>query len=138
MPLKKIGTIKYATTVKALPSANGSPRIEVFGITGPLGGNLLGTEVLQSMTTFQGVLKPGGHWQGECPDSGIVFVADGWATFSATGVGVNTEDGGSAWKGTSYFQTSAPSLSELNGMCIVYYWNVDPEGIATWELHELS
>ena len=136
MPLKEIGTIKYATTVKALPSVDGYPRIEVSGLS--LEGNLLGTEVLQSITTFQGVLKPGGHWQGECPDSGIVFVADGWATFSATGVGVNTEDGGSAWKGTSYFQTSAPSLSELNGKCIVFYWNVDPEGTATWELHDFS
>ena len=136
MPLKKIGTIKYATTVKALPSLDGYPRVEVSALS--LEGNLLGTEVLQSITTFQGVLKPGGHWQGECPDSGIVFVADGWATFSATGVGVNTEDGGSAWKGTSYFQTSAPSLSELNGKCIVFYWNVDPEGTATWELHDFS
>ena len=136
MPLKKIGTIKYATTVKALPSLDGYPRVEVSALS--LEGNLLGTEVLQSITTFQGVLKPGGHWQGECPDSGMIFVADGWATFSATGVGVDTEDGGSEWKGTSYFQTSAPSLSELNGMCVVYYWNVDAEGTATWELHELS
>tara|TARA_Y100001936_G_scaffold233515_1_gene259511 strand:+ start:250 stop:660 length:411 start_codon:yes stop_codon:yes gene_type:complete len=136
MPLKKIGTIKYSTTPKALPSVDGYPRIEISALS--LDGNLLGTEVLQSITTFQGVLKPGGHWQGECPDSGIVFVADGWATFSATGVGVNTEDGGSAWKGSSYFQTSAPSLSELNGKCIVFYWNVDAEGTATWELHDFS
>ena len=135
MPLKKIGTIKYSTTPRALPSADGSPRIEVSGIGG---GNLLGIEVLQSMTTFQAVLKPEGHWQGECPDSGVVFVADGFATFSATGVGVDTEDGGSAWKGSSYFQTSAPSLSELNGKCIVFYWNVDSEGTATWELHDFS
>jgi len=71
-------------------------------------------------------------------EKGMVFVADGWATFSATGVGVNTEDGGSAWKGSSYFETSAPSLSELNGKCIVFYWNVDPEGTATWELHDFS
>ena len=136
MPLKKIGTIKYSTTPKALPSVDGYPRIEISALS--LDGNLLGTEVLQSITTFQGVLKPGGHWQGECPDSGIVFVADGWATFSATGVGVNTEDGGSAWKGSSYFQTSAPSLSELNGKCIVFYWNVDSEGTAIWELHDFS
>lgn len=133
MPLKKIGTIKYSTTPRALPSVDGSPSIEVSGIGG---GNLLGTEVLQSMTTFQAVLKPEGHWQGECPDSGVVFVADGFATFSATGVGVNTEDGGSAWKGSSYFETSAPSLLELNGKCVVFYWNVDPEGTATWELHD--
>ena len=110
MPLKKIGTIKYSTTPRVLPSVNGSPRMEVSGITGSLGGNLLGTEVLQSMTTFSAVLKPDGHWQGECPDSGIVFVADGFATYSATGVGVNTEDGGSAWKGSYYFENSAPSL----------------------------
>ena len=57
MTLKKIGTIKYSTTPRVLPSVNGSPRMEVSGITGSLGGNLLGTEVLQSMTTFSAVLN---------------------------------------------------------------------------------
>ncbi|MAR37483.1 MAG: hypothetical protein CL715_04005 [Chloroflexi bacterium] len=138
MPLKKIGTIKSSTSPKALPSIDGRPRLEVTAISAGYDGDLLGTPVLNSMATYQAEMKPSGNWQGVCPDSGIVIVADGVATFSATGVGDNTEDGGSSWKGVCYFQTSAPSLLELNGKCIVYYWNVDPQGIATWELHELS
>ena len=136
MPLKKIGTIKSSTTPRVLPAIEGRPRMEVTAVG--VSGNILGKDVFGSFATYHAEMKPGGHWQGECPDSGFIAVADGVATFSATGVGVNTEDGGSAWKGACYFQTSAPSLSELNGMCVVYYWNVDAEGTATWELHELS
>ena len=136
MPLKKIGTIKSTTTPRVLPAIEGRPRMEVTAVG--TSGDILGTDVFGSFATYQAEMKADGHWQGECPDSGFIGVADGVATFSATGVGVNTEDGGSAWKGVCYFQTSAPSLSELNCMCVVYYWNVDPEGIATWELHEFS
>ena len=136
MSLKKIGTIKSSTTPRVLPAIEGRPRMEVTAVG--VSGNILGTDVFGSFSTYQAEMKPEGHWQGECPNSGFIAVADGVATFSATGVGVNTEDGSSAWKGACYFQTSAPSLSELNGMCIVFYWNVDPEGTATWELHELS
>ena len=34
-------------------------------------------------------------------------------TFSATGIGSPTEDGGNSWKGVTYFETSAPSLVNL-------------------------
>jgi hypothetical protein len=119
MPLKKIGTIKSSTTPRVLPAIEGRPRMEVTAVG--TSGDILGIDVFGSFSTYQAEMK-----------------ADGVATFSATGVGVNTEDGGSAWKGVCYFQTSAPSLSELNGMCVVFYWNVDPEGIAIWELHEFS
>ena len=64
------------------------------------------------------------------------MAADGVATFRATGIGSFTEDGGVAFKGMVYFQTSAPSLSSLNGASVVYNWDVDPEGNATWELWE--
>ena len=58
------------------------------------------------------------------------------ATFRASGIGTFTEDGGAAFKGIAYFQTSAPSLSNLNGAAVVYNWDVDGEGNATWELWE--
>ena len=64
------------------------------------------------------------------------MAADGVATFRATGVGSPTEDGGFVFKGVVYFETSAPSLSSLNGVAVVYDWTVDAEGGATWELFE--
>ena len=71
---------------------------------------------------------------GECPNSGLLIAADGVATFSATGIGTFTEDGGATFKGVAYFQTSAPSLASLNGAAVVYNWDVDAEGNAAWEL----
>ena len=106
MSLKKIGTIKSSTTPRVLPAIEGRPRMEVTAAG--VSGELLGTTVFGSFATYQAEMKPGGHWQGECPDSGFIAVADGVATFSATGGGGNTEDGASAWKGVCYFQTSAP------------------------------
>ena len=88
------------------------------------------------MATYQATMRADGSWQGECPNSGIVMAADGVATFSATGVGSPTEDGGFAFKGVVYFNASAPSLSSLNGVAVVYDWTVAADGQATWELWE--
>ena len=38
--------------------------------------------------------------------------------------------------GIVYFQASAPSLARLNGIAVVYEWDVDADGHATWELWE--
>ena len=62
------------------------------------------------------------------------MTSDGVATFRASGTGSFTEDGGATFKGIVYFETSAPSLSSLNGAAVVYNWDVDAEGGATWEL----
>ena len=79
-------------------------------------------------------LREDGTIYGECPNSGVVMAADGIGTFRATGIGSFTEDGGVAFKGVVYFQTAAPSLASLNGAAVVYNWDVDAEGNATWEL----
>ncbi len=81
-------------------------------------------------------MRADGTLYGECPNQGVVMAADGIATFRATGIGTFTEDGGSSFKGMAYFQTSAPSLSSLNGTAVVYDWVVDPEGNASWDLWE--
>ena len=61
---------------------------------------------------------------------------DGVATFRATGTGSFTADGGAIFRGTVYFQATAPSLSSLNGTCGMYEWDVDAEGNATWNIWE--
>jgi len=121
-----------ASQMKALPAVNGMPAAETTATTA---GTLAGVEV-QSMATYQATMRADGSWQGECPNSGIVMAADGVATFSATGVGSPTEDGGFAFKGVVYFNASAPSLSSLNGVAVVYDWTVAADGQATWELWE--
>ena len=127
-----IGSMAGASQMKALPAVNGMPSAETTATTA---GTLAGVEV-QSLATYQATMRADGSWQGECPNSGIVMAADGVATFSATGVGSPTEDGGFVFKGGVYFETAAPSLSSLNGVAVVYDWTVDAAGEATWELWE--
>ena len=121
-----------ASQMKALPAVNGMASAETTATTA---GTLAGVEV-QSLATYQATMRSDGSWQGECPNSGIIMAADGVATFSATGVGSPTEDGGFVFKGVVYFETVAPSLSSLNGVAVVYDWTVDAAGEATWELWE--
>ena len=127
-----VGSMTGSAQMTALPAVNGMPAAETTANTA---GTLAGAEV-QSMATYQATMRADGSWQGECPNSGIVMAADGVATFRATGVGSPTEDGGFVFKGVVYFETSAPSLSSLNGVAVVYDWTVDAEGGATWELFE--
>ena len=47
-----------------------------------------------------------------------------------------TADGGSTFRGVTYVQSTAPSLSSLNGKALVYDWDVDASGNATWEIWE--
>jgi hypothetical protein len=88
------------------------------------------------MATYTADMRPDGTLYGECPNQGVVIAEDGVATFTATGIGTFTEDGGSSFKGMVYFQTSAPSLSSLNGVAVVYDWEVDAEGNASWDMWE--
>ncbi len=127
-----VGSMAGASQMTALPAVNGMPAAETTATTA---GTLAGVDV-QSMATYQATMRADGSWQGECPNSGIVMAADGVATFSATGVGSPTEDGGFAFKGVVYFNASAPSLSSLNGVAVVYDWTVAADGQATWELWE--
>lgn len=133
MPVEKIGSIKAVTTVKVLPANGTNPRFEVSAPSGS--GTLAGADV-QSMATYSAELREDGTIYGECPNSGVVMASDGVATFRASGIGAFTEDGGTSFKGIVYFQTSAPSLASLNGAAVVYNWDVDAEGNATWELWE--
>ena len=127
-----VGSMAGASQMTALPAVNGMPAAETTATTA---GTLAGVEV-QSMATYQATMRADGSWQGECPNSGIVMAADGVATFSATGVGSPTEDGGFVFKGVVYFNASAPSLSSLNGVAVVYDWTVAADGQGTWELWE--
>ena len=130
---ENLGTISGPTSMKALPAINGSPVFET--VASGLTGTLAGAEV-RSFATYSARMRADGSFQGECPNSGVIMTSDGVATFSATGVGSPTEDGGFVFIGVVYFETTAPSLSSLNGIAVVYDWTVDPTGNATWELWE--
>jgi len=130
--VEKIGSIKASTTTKTLPVEGSLPRFE----TSTKGsGTLAGVEVT-TMATYWAEMRADGTLYGECPNAGVFMAQDGVATFRATGTGGFTADGGAFFKGVVYVQTTAPSLSSLNGTVLVYDWDVDAEGNATWELWE--
>ena len=129
MAAEKIGSMSGQSTVKTLPANETSPRFETSAAGA---GTLAGAEV-QFMATYSAEIRPNGFLYGECPNAGVIMTSDGVATFRASGTGSFTEDGGATFKGIVYFETSAPSLSSLNGAAVVYNWDVDAEGGATWE-----
>ena len=129
---EKVGTFTGTTTDKVMPAQGGLPSFETSAQTS---GKLAGAEC-QSMATYSAQMQPDGSLYGECPNSGVVMTSDGVATFRATGCGQMTGDGGAKFRGAVYFQTYAPSLMSVNGKCMVYEWDVDGQGNATWNIWE--
>ena len=129
---EKVGTFTGTTTDKVMPAQGGLPSFETSAETS---GKLAGAEC-QSMATYSAQMQPDGSLYGECPNSGVVMTSDGVATFRASGCGQMTGDGGAKFRGAVYFQTSAPSLMSVNGKCMVYEWDVDVQGNATWNIWE--
>ena len=129
---EKLGSIQGGTTNKTLPVEGSLPKFET---TTEGSGTLAGVDVT-NMATYSSEMRADGTLYGECPNQGVIMAQDGVATFRASGVGAGTADGGSKFRGAVYFEASAPSLSRLNGMAVVYKWDVDAAGNATWELWE--
>ena len=130
--LVKIGSLKATATTTVLPTKGSLPKFE----TSMQGSGTLAGVNVTTMGTYWAEMRPDGTLYGECPNQGVIMAPDGVATFRASGVGAGTADGGSKFRGAVYFEASAPSLSRLNGMAVVYKWDVDAAGNATWELWE--
>jgi len=129
---EKIGSLKATATNTVLPTEGSLPKFE----TSTHGSGTLAGVNVTTMATYWAEMRPDGTLYGECPNQGVIMAPDGVATFRASGVGAGTADGGSKFRGAVYFEASAPSLSRLNGMAVVYKWDVDAAGNATWELWE--
>ena len=128
--VEKIGSIKASATTKPLPAEGSLPKFETSTVGS---GTLAGVEVTM-MATYSAEMRADGTLYGECPNAGVIMAQDGVGTFRATGIGAFTADGGASFKGVVYYQANAPSLSSLNGTAVVYDWDVDADGNATWEL----
>jgi len=129
---EKVGSIQATTTVKTLPAKDSRPVFEVSA----QGAGKLGDGDVTMMATYSANMLADGSLYGECPNSSAIIAQDGVGTFRATGAGAFTADGGSTFRGVAYVQSAAPSLAGLNGKALVYDWDVDSSGNATWELWE--
>ena len=127
---EKMGSMTATAVTKVLPTDGTLPKFEV---TAQGSGTLAGVQV-QMMSTYYADMKADGSMYGECPNAVLIMASDGIATGRATGAGSTDSDGGSKFRGACYFETTAPSLMSLNGKAMVYEWDVEAGGGATWNI----
>lgn len=119
----QIGEERGQVLVRRVLSAGASPQVEV---TFQAEGRILDVDTTD-MGTYVGTIQPDGTLKGE--GQGLVRGSGNEvATWTGTGVGHFTNDGGVAWRGALYFQTQAPALARLNGIAVVFEYGVDGSG----------
>src|ERR1700749_4516209 len=122
------------TTQRVLPVDQGSPKFES---TFEISGTLLNYQA-KAMVTYWSTILPNGTLYGECPNQGMVLTQSGdTATFRAAGAGKFTNAAGAAsFRGAIYYSAQSAALAKLNGLAVVYEWDVDESGNAllkAWE-----
>lgn len=80
-----------------------------------------------AMATYVAVTRPDGTMFGEGRGT-LTTVNGSSATFVAQGAGRPTGPGAVSWRGALYVQTTAPELSQLNGIAVLYEFDSDESG----------
>jgi N-acetylmuramoyl-L-alanine amidase CwlA len=88
-------------------------------------GKILGIEH-RTTGTYWSVIQPSGTLYGE--GNGIAITKEGMATWKGSGAGKFTETGGVIFRGAIYYQTNAERLLTLNGLAVVFEYEVDENG----------
>jgi hypothetical protein len=129
---KNTGSMTFKETNNPIDAGKfGLPAMET-SITG--GGKLLGHDVM-AQATFTAEMQPDGSWLGECPNTGVIFSAEGVAKYRCNGIGNMKADGGVEFRGGASFETTSEALSELNGKYYMFTYESVPEGNAEWNLY---
>ena len=121
---EQIGEERGQVLVRRVLSTEGAPKVEVsFEAQGQIYG-LTTTD----MGTYVSTVRPDGSLFGE--GAGIMRSSDSSeiATWTGSGVGHFTQDGGASYRGAIYFQSQSPKLSRLNGIAALFEYNVDGSG----------
>ena len=109
------------TGYRVLPSEGQGPKVEV---SFQASGKVLGIEVTE-IGTYWSVVRPGGVLHGE--GQGFIMTKEGeMATWSGQGVGRFTGKGRAvSWRGAIYYQTASQKLARLNGVAVIFEYEVD-------------
>src|SRR5690348_14928142 len=109
--------------LRVLPDEGHGPRMEV---TDRQVGTLCG-EHINSTVTYMGTIRPNGTIVGE--GLGTVMTDKGeMASFRGVGVGRVVRPGVTSWRGSVFYETESPKLSRLNGIAVVFEYEVDESG----------
>ncbi|HEX7090100.1 MAG TPA: hypothetical protein VF192_08180 [Longimicrobiales bacterium] len=116
---------------RVLPPDGGGPKVEA---SFQARGTILGVEIT-NIGTYVTVPKPGGFLLGT--GRGIATTRDGeTATWIGHGVGRHANGGATSWRGSLYYSTTSDRLDRLNGVVVVFEYDVDPDGHTTTRLWE--
>lgn len=129
---EKIGDVRgQAVSVRVLPDEGSGPRLETTD-TGI--GTLCGIQCTQTVT-YIGTLRPNGTIQGA--GDGVVMGENGEvATFRGAGVGTFVRPGVTSWRGTLLYESASEGLARLNGIAVLFEYEIDESGKSEGHLYE--
>ena len=119
------------TGQRVLPPAGGAPVMETSFAAS---GSLLGVDTTEN-GTYITTLRPDGTLFGE--GQGITMGRGGEAaTWTGGGVGRLKHGGAVSYRGAIYYQTASPAWQQLNGIALVFEYEVDAQGNTRGQLWE--
>jgi hypothetical protein len=120
----QIGDVRgQSISTRVLADEGHGPRME---ITDQGTGSLYGVS-MTSTVTYVGTLRPNGTLAGDA--HGIVMSADGdSATFRGRGVGKFVRPGVTSWRGALFYETASKKLAKLNGIAVMFEYEIDEGG----------
>lgn len=120
----QIGDVRgQSISTRVLPDLGLGPRMET---TDQGHGTLYGV-MGTSTVTYVGTLRPNGTIQGDA--TGVVMTEDGEAaTFRGSGVGTFVRPGVVSYRGALYYETASAKLAKLNGIAVLFEYQIDESG----------
>ena len=116
---------------RILPDEGQGPRME---LTDSSVGTLCGVSINQTVT-YVGTLRPNGTISGE--GIGVTMTTTGGnATFRGTGVGHFVRPGATRWVGSLFYETASGELERLNGIAVLFEYEVDESGKSEGKFYE--
>ncbi len=121
---EKIGEWEGQMTGVRVLETSPAPKFEV---SFQANGRLLSADT-QELGTYSSVLRPDGSMYGE--GHGVSMTADGdVAAWVGNGIGIPTGQGMAAsWRGAIYYKTTSERWASLNGIAVVYEFEVEADG----------
>lgn len=127
-----VGEVRgQSISTRILPDEGQGPRMEVtdHGI-----GELFGVHVDQTIT-YVGTLRPNGTIAGE--GRGVVMTTNGGSgTYHGVGVGRFTRPGAVSWRGSLFYESASDELARLNGIAVLFEYEIDESGKSEGRLYE--
>ena len=106
------------TSTRVLDSVP-QPRVET---TFEAQGKILGIEH-RTIGTYWSVVQESGSMYGE--GNGLLMTKEGTVSWRGSGIGKFRENGGVQFRGVIYYQTKVERLLRLNGIAVVFEFEVD-------------